>query len=209
MMGQRYYSPEFGRFIQPLEVSNLNSSSINGLNMFAYGKNNPVSYQYSSFESSIMMFGKGHQGNMRSSKYSYWTIEELLARLKELSRKGHLTTEEKKEKKEIETELKARGERNRSKRKGYSHSYFSLSPITLTVVSTPYIGVIDDNYESIPNINVDINVNEEALVTIGALLVVGGLITYVIANDATGFGVADDWALVALIPLFILLGGEL
>ena len=156
-----------------------------------------------------MMFGKGHQGNMRSSKYAYWTTEELLARLKELSRKGHLTAEEKKEKKEIETELKARGERNRAKRKGYAHSHFSLSPITSTVTSTPSIVGSDTIFESIPNINVNINVDEEALVATGALVVVGGLITYVIANDATGFGVADDWALIALIPLFFLLGGEL
>lgn len=71
------------------------------MNIFSYGKNNPVTYFYSSFESYIMLFGKGHQGNMRSSKYVYWTTEELLARLKELSKKGHLTAEEKKKKKKL------------------------------------------------------------------------------------------------------------
>ena len=90
-----------------------------------------------------MMFGKGHQGNMRSSKYAYWTTAELLARLKELSRKGHLTADEKKEKKEIVTELKARGERNPAKRKGYAHSHFSLSSIASTITSTPTIWETD------------------------------------------------------------------
>lgn len=202
----RYYSSELCRFIQPADVSSLNLYSNNEMNIFSYGKNNPVTYFYSSFESYIMLFGKGHQGNMRSSKYVYWTTEELLARLKELSKKGHLTAEEKKEKKEIETELKARGERNRAKRQGYTHSHFSLLPATSTFSYIPSIGGFYSNFESIPNFNS--NVDEETLVITGGSLVVAGLITYVITNDATGFGVADDWALLVLIPLFILLEGE-
>lgn len=55
----------------------------------------------------------------------------------------------------------------------------------------------------------NINVNEKVLVTSGALILVRGLITYDIANDAAGFGVIDDWTLIALILLLILLGGEL
>ena len=85
------------------------------------------------------------------------------------------------------------------------HSYFSLSPSAITVTSIPSIGEFGYDFEFIPSINV----NEDALITTGALLVVGGVITYVIANDATGVGVVDDFALIALIPLFILLGGEL
>ena len=112
----------------------------------------------------------------------------------------------KKEKKEIETELKARGERNRAKRQGYTHSHFSLLPATSTFSYIPSIGGFYSNFESIPNFNS--NVDEETLVITGGSLVVAGLITYVITNDATGFGVADDWALLVLIPLFILLGGE-
>ena len=42
----RYYSPELCRFIQPAEVSSLNPYSINGLNMFSYGKNNPINNSY-------------------------------------------------------------------------------------------------------------------------------------------------------------------
>ena len=42
MMGHRYYSPELGRFIQPADVSTLNPSSINGLNLYSYANNNPI-----------------------------------------------------------------------------------------------------------------------------------------------------------------------
>lgn len=38
----RYYSPEWGRFIQPADVSSLNPSSINGLNLYAYCGNDPI-----------------------------------------------------------------------------------------------------------------------------------------------------------------------
>ncbi|MCI7632558.1 MAG: RHS repeat-associated core domain-containing protein, partial [Candidatus Onthovivens sp.] len=42
MVGQRYYSPELCRFIQPADVSSLNPHSINGLNLYAYANNNPT-----------------------------------------------------------------------------------------------------------------------------------------------------------------------
>ena len=48
MIGQRYYSPELCRFIQPADVSTLNPSSINGLNLYSYANNNPIGVAYSS-----------------------------------------------------------------------------------------------------------------------------------------------------------------
>ena len=45
-LSSRYYSPELCRFIQPADVSSLNPYSINGLNMFSYGKNNPINNSY-------------------------------------------------------------------------------------------------------------------------------------------------------------------
>lgn len=71
---------------------------MNGLNLYCYCGNEPISILYDEYKNSILMFSKGHQGNMKSSKYIYWTTEELLARFKELSRKGHLTAEEKRKK---------------------------------------------------------------------------------------------------------------
>lgn len=41
-MSSRYYSPELGRFIQPTDVSSLNLSSINGLNLYSYVNNNII-----------------------------------------------------------------------------------------------------------------------------------------------------------------------
>ena len=48
MIGQRYYSPELCLFIQPVDVSTLNPSSINGLNLYSYANNNPIGIAYSS-----------------------------------------------------------------------------------------------------------------------------------------------------------------
>ena len=47
-MGHRYYSPELCRFIQSADVSTLNPSSINGLNLYSYANNNPIGIAYSS-----------------------------------------------------------------------------------------------------------------------------------------------------------------
>ena len=44
MMGQRYYSPELCRFIQPDSIEYLDPSSINGLNLYCYCMNNPIMY---------------------------------------------------------------------------------------------------------------------------------------------------------------------
>lgn len=52
MMGHRYYSPELCRFIQPADVSSLNPSSINGLNLYSYANNNPIRLRYTSYNSS-------------------------------------------------------------------------------------------------------------------------------------------------------------
>ena len=41
-VSSKYYSPELGRFIQPADVSTLNPSSINGLNLYSYVNNNPI-----------------------------------------------------------------------------------------------------------------------------------------------------------------------
>ena len=43
-MGQRYYSPELCRFIQPDDIEYLDPESINGLNLYAYCMNNPIMY---------------------------------------------------------------------------------------------------------------------------------------------------------------------
>ena len=43
---QRYYNPEIYRFIQSTDVSNLNQYSINGLNLYIYANNNPISIVY-------------------------------------------------------------------------------------------------------------------------------------------------------------------
>ncbi len=48
LVTSRYYSPELGRFIQPSDVSSLNRSSINGLNLYSYANNNPIGIAYSS-----------------------------------------------------------------------------------------------------------------------------------------------------------------
>ena len=65
----RYYNPEWGRFIQPADVSSLKPSSINGLNLYSYANNNPIGIAYSSsgagggMVSSLSLGGLSSVGN--------------------------------------------------------------------------------------------------------------------------------------------------
>ncbi len=43
-LNSRYYDPEVGRFINADDISYLDPESINGLNLYAYCKNNPIMY---------------------------------------------------------------------------------------------------------------------------------------------------------------------
>ena len=52
LIGQRYYSPELCRFIEPSNVTSLNPASVNGLNLYSYANNNPVNYKQSPVSSS-------------------------------------------------------------------------------------------------------------------------------------------------------------
>ena len=65
MMGQRYYSPELCRFIQPADVSTLDPSSINGLNLYIYANNNPIGIASGGMVSSICSSAGG--GEMSGS----------------------------------------------------------------------------------------------------------------------------------------------
>ena len=46
LVSSRYYSTELGRFIQPSNVSSLNPQYTNGLNLYTYAVNNPISIKY-------------------------------------------------------------------------------------------------------------------------------------------------------------------
>ena len=54
-MGQRYYSPELCRFIQPDSIEYLDPSSINGLNLYCYCMNNPIMYYDPSGHSALLV----------------------------------------------------------------------------------------------------------------------------------------------------------
>ncbi len=47
-LNARYYDPAWRRFISPDHVSSLNPSTANGLNLYSYANNNPVSIAYCS-----------------------------------------------------------------------------------------------------------------------------------------------------------------
>lgn len=87
-ISSRYYSPELGRFIQPADVSALNPSSINGLNLYSYANNNPIGIAYSSsgagFSTSVKMMsslaisGSIILGYGSSNKGFYWPNLDFL-----------------------------------------------------------------------------------------------------------------------------------
>ena len=47
-LNSRYYNPEWRRFISPADVSKLNPSIVNGLNLYCYSSNSPISIARSS-----------------------------------------------------------------------------------------------------------------------------------------------------------------
>lgn len=83
LITSRYYSPELGRFIQPADVSTLNPSSINGLNLYSYANNNPIGIIYSSSSvgfgtnggmvCSLSLGGSTGSGTMGSTSSSWFT----------------------------------------------------------------------------------------------------------------------------------------
>ncbi len=191
----RYYVPQWCRWLTADSIDYLDPASIVGLNLYAYCYNDPISKGSNNFESFIIRFAQhGHQGNMRKSKYASWSIEQLLERYDELCSKGRLTNEEKKEKKDIETELKARGERNKSKRKGYSHSHIYYN----RNFNLGKVGNFNKYSYNQSNIN-------NSFIELSFRATIGITITYIIANDSTGVGVIDDFALIVLIPLLFIL----
>ena len=58
-LNSRYYDPEIGRFINADNISNVDKSTFNGLNLYAYCVNNPVMLTDSQGESWWSDFWKG------------------------------------------------------------------------------------------------------------------------------------------------------
>ena len=59
-VSSRYYSPELCRFIQPADVSSIDPSSINGLNLYSYANNNSIGRVKSSNVANVgMLSGLG------------------------------------------------------------------------------------------------------------------------------------------------------
>ena len=76
MVGQRYYSPELCRFIQPADVSSLNPHSTNGLNLYAYANNNPIGIAYSSSGVGLFAVLGGALVAIGVTELIDWTVEE-------------------------------------------------------------------------------------------------------------------------------------
>lgn len=48
-LNSRYYNPEWRRFISPANVSALDPQAVNGLNLYVYAGNEPISFSFSHF----------------------------------------------------------------------------------------------------------------------------------------------------------------
>ena len=195
----RYYDPDTGRFVSPDTPDYLDAATTGGLNLYAYCLNDPINNTdpFGNFAQ------RGHQGNMRSFEFRFFSDELLIEMYQNLCKKGRLSPEEKVLKEKIKTELKARGYRNVKKRKGYgrSKSVFAgnngavandtLSDKTAeedNVISNPtQTPIVKDEVAN------DTNVQDGDEILGVGLLLVGVLgLAYVIGNDITGVGIADD-----------------
>ena len=77
-MGQRYYSPELCRFIQPDDIEYLDSSSINGLNLYCYCMNNTVNYKQRPVSSgSSIIISSISSGGLAGNKISDNAVQQI------------------------------------------------------------------------------------------------------------------------------------
>ncbi len=99
----RYYDPIIRRFIHADDYSCLDNKSLTGINLYSYCGNNQINYVDSGGRLHISVFliylfaQRGHQVNMRLSKYRDFTDEQILEKYYELCKKGRLTKEEQEE----------------------------------------------------------------------------------------------------------------
>ena len=68
----RYYDPEIGRFISPDSIDYQSPESINGLNLYAYAKNNPISFLYSNDSTTVddSILNNVNFGSITKSKFN-------------------------------------------------------------------------------------------------------------------------------------------
>ena len=92
----RYYDPEIGRFISIDGISYLNPNAINGLNLYAYCKNNPAMYIDSNGTDAILItaYGKeglfifGHSALLIQDENNKWYLTEFTARPRDGGKPG-------------------------------------------------------------------------------------------------------------------------
>lgn len=201
----RYYDPSIRRFISADIFSYLDNDSLTGLNLYSYCYNCPISYVDLEGNMPIticrvyLFAQRGHQANQRLTKYRYFTDEQILEMYYNLCKKGRRTKEEEKELKDLQKELKARGLRNKSKRRENHHSNFSLE--NLAIINSLYLQItlsnIVVNITTTPSVITDTESSfdwETAGKIAGGTLIIAGIATviYTIANDVTVVGIADD-----------------
>ena len=127
-LNARYYDPEIGRFISPDAIDTVVTLSFNvqnGLNSYAYCLNDPVNY------CDIQGFfpSKGHQSGHGFDEFrglSVGQLDELYKLLRKSRNKEDRATAQK-----IQTELKLRQMRNKTKREGYGRSKMVIISRTL------------------------------------------------------------------------------
>ena len=175
MMGQRYYSPELCRFIQPADVSSLNPHSINGLNLYSYANNNPIMLRYTSYNSSgnnktfsmggisqlnISLISSNYSENYTKRSINPLSFSVGLATPENLSTPSWMTV----------YALYARGSIGwgYTAGDGYSLASFSAGFIDITFSSPKLFGFLSDDNIINPNLYIGVGaVNVHASVGVG------------------------------------------
>ena len=191
-LNSRYYLPIYHRFLNADALAQTGQGILDK-NMFAYCGNNPVN----------RLDANGNSWrdvkNWFSEKYNALKklIRSAISDIDEISRQVVCEEEHKKRgttnpaNKNKHQNGQARKNRDKGKEKGDARRKPNPNKRRPPQIDIPSI--------DIPVVKF----NEDALyaVDIAILVVIGGAMLYIIANDVTGVGVADDVALVALVPV--------
>jgi len=175
----RYYDPEIGRFINA-DIFVSTGTGLNGFNMFAYCGNNPVSYIDSTGYRAVRL--DNHESlsevlsNTNPEYISYVTgvsLEHDNIYVVEATGKPNMTPRKDPRKGNVDRQKSNSRERNVAHPNGEEHS-------------------------RVPKGNRGI----KKVVAVGGLILSGGVVLFILVNDLSGIGIADDFALAPAIAIF-------
>lgn len=196
-LNSRYYDPEVKQFINEDAILDINRS-FTGLNLFVYCNNNPVMYSDpSGYISSIDIYGSHRVpgGNIDgTAKYDYSAVDPRLNLVYNLPLKGEpnstATDYDRNGNPKQERDYDSEGKAKRDTDYGHPNHHPELQ--------SPHYHDWEWDLEGNPSRGDAYNSTWEKVIAAGTVVVCVVGVVAIVADNATGIGVADDFLLPTL-----------